>query len=146
VFDNVSRAVDSASLCAGLTAETFEDRLLGQNMTVTVLTTVAWFMTGNHLECCGDLTTGVLLCKLDPELENPQEREFGRDITAYIEQHRPELLAAALTHSARLLQGRLTASAGAAHALPRVGSVRSPPPTVTGRIGPDADAGRPSRR
>jgi putative DNA primase/helicase len=97
LIDNVNRPVDSAALCALLTSAVYADRVLGVNTKVALPTAVTWMLTGNHLQFVGDLTTRVLLCVLDPQLEHPEARQFKRDLPTYVAQHRGELLAAALT-------------------------------------------------
>ncbi|MES2394333.1 MAG: hypothetical protein V4555_22060, partial [Acidobacteriota bacterium] len=97
LIDNVDRPVDSGSLCAVLTSASYSERLLGANQRITVPSTVTWFLTGNHLEFVGDLTSRVMVSTLDPECERPEAREFNRDLLEYVKANRGELLAAALT-------------------------------------------------
>jgi putative DNA primase/helicase len=97
LIDNVDKPVDSAALCAVLTSATYSDRVLGVNQKVVVPTASTWIVTGNHLEFCGDLTSRVLLSVLDPQLEHPEARAFRRDLAKHVEEHRGELLAAALS-------------------------------------------------
>ncbi|HYQ92271.1 MAG TPA: hypothetical protein VES89_09425, partial [Candidatus Competibacteraceae bacterium] len=54
-IDNVSVPLEGDRLCSVLTQETFTDRLLGTNRTVTLPTTSTWLATGNNLEVRGDL-------------------------------------------------------------------------------------------
>jgi putative DNA primase/helicase len=98
LIDNVAKPVDSAALCAALTSAIYSDRLLGASQTISVPTAVTWLLTGNNLVVVGDLTTRVLLCGLDPEVERPEERDFQRkNFTDYVLEHRGALVAAALT-------------------------------------------------
>jgi putative DNA primase/helicase len=97
LIDNVARPVDSATLCAVLTSPSYSDRILGVSQKVTVPTNTTWQVTGNSLEFVGDLTTRVVLCTLDPEMEHPESRPFKRNLSEYVLEHRGELLKAALT-------------------------------------------------
>jgi hypothetical protein len=96
LIDNLAKPVKSAALCAAITSPTYRDRLMGVNSTVTVSTAVTLILTGNGLQFVGDLTTRALLIGIDPQLERPEERQFQRNLPAYIAEHRSELLAATL--------------------------------------------------
>lgn len=97
LVDNVVRPIDSAALCAVLTAATYRDRILGVTQQVTVPTASTWLLTGNNLEFVGDLTTRTLLSVLDPECEHPEARQFRRNLAQYVLENRGELVRAALT-------------------------------------------------
>jgi hypothetical protein len=97
LVDNVAKPVDSAALCAVLTSATYSDRVLGMSAKVTVPTAATWQLTGNSLEFVGDLTTRLVMCTLDPEMENPEARAFKRNLAEYVLENRGELLKAALT-------------------------------------------------
>lgn len=96
-LDNISGPLRSDTLCTVLTQETFTDRILGVNKTATAPTTCTWLATGNNLTIAGDMTTRVVPCMIDPGMERPEEREFKRDLTAWIPRHRSQLIKAALT-------------------------------------------------
>ena len=53
--------------------------------------------TSECLVIAGDLSARSLLCRLDPGVERPEEREFARDLHSWVPAHRGELAAAALT-------------------------------------------------
>src|SRR5262249_37834867 len=76
VIDNVERGFASDAMCSILTEPVFKDRVLGVSKTATAPTCTTWFITGNNLTINGDLTTRVLACRIDPEVERPEEREF----------------------------------------------------------------------
>lgn len=97
LIDNVVKPVDSAALCAVLTAATYRDRVLGVSQQITVPTAATWLMTGNSLEFVGDLTSRALLSVLDPECEHPEARPFRRNLGDYVLAHRGDLIRAALT-------------------------------------------------
>ncbi|MER2624862.1 MAG: hypothetical protein ABTS22_13100, partial [Accumulibacter sp.] len=96
-LDNVEEPLANQTLCSVLTQETFTDRILGSNKTGTAPTLCCWLATGNNLVVAGDLTTRVVPCNLDPQVERPEEREFDRNLYDWIPAHRPHLIREALT-------------------------------------------------
>jgi hypothetical protein len=58
---------------------------------------VTFLATGNNLIFEADITSRVVPCDLDPEVERPEEREFDVNLYEYVPAHRGELVAAALT-------------------------------------------------
>jgi hypothetical protein len=97
IIDNVEHPLRSESLCIALTEPSFTDRLLGVSRTVTVATNCSFFATGNNLVVSGDLSARALVCRIDPEVERPEERTFGLNLHEWVPAHRGELAAAALT-------------------------------------------------
>ncbi len=97
LIDNVERPLDGEWLCAVLTSETYRARMLGRTEMMTVPTSTLFLATGNQLVVQGDLRTRTLLCRIDPQVEKPEQREFKRDMRAWITRHRPRLVAAGLT-------------------------------------------------
>jgi putative DNA primase/helicase len=76
----------------------WRDRILGISQNVTVPTCTTWFASGNNISVAGDLTSRVLLCRIDPKCERPDEREFEiDDLRSYVRLARGELVRAALT-------------------------------------------------
>jgi len=96
-YDNIEKPFKSAALCSILTQREYKDRLLGGNETRTVLTNATFLVTGNNLVFMGDISTRSLLCKLDSQLERPEERSFDLDLRKYIPQNRSKLVKAGLT-------------------------------------------------
>ncbi len=96
-LDNAVSPVDSAALCAALTSESYQDRIIRSSTMARVSTAVTMIITGNGLRLVGDLTTRALGCALDTGLDRPQERTYQRDIAAFIAEHRARLVQAALT-------------------------------------------------
>lgn len=60
-------------------------------------TLCCWIATGNNLVVAGDLTTRIVPCNLDPQVERPEEREFSRNLYDWIPANRPALVQAVLT-------------------------------------------------
>ncbi len=98
LLDNVEGTIGSPSIAAALTADSFKDRLLGENRTVTVALRGVWLATGNNITFRGDLGRRVLPCDLDPRCEHPEDRTgfVYPDLLAHVRQERPRLVAAAL--------------------------------------------------
>lgn len=95
-YDNVEHPFGSQSLCIALTQQHITDRVLGASKNATVPTNATFLVTGNNLTFLGDVSTRVLLCKLDPNVERPEEREFKVDLRCYIAQNRNKLVKACL--------------------------------------------------
>ncbi|TAL45475.1 MAG: hypothetical protein EPN91_02355 [Salinibacterium sp.] len=96
-YDNIERPFGDPAICQALTQQVVSDRILGESRQVYAPTNATFLATGNNLTFTGDITVRVLLSRLDPQLEHPEERTFTRDIAAYALKHRAELVAAALT-------------------------------------------------
>lgn len=97
LWDNILGQFDSASLAAALTRPTFSDRVLGRSETRTVPSRVMVLLTGNNLTITGDMTRRVLVCRVDPRIEEAARREFAFDPLAYVRENRQRLIAACLT-------------------------------------------------
>jgi hypothetical protein len=99
LLDNVEELLGSSALAAVLTADTFKDRLLGKNQTVTVPVHAIWFATGNNLSFRSDLSRRVLPIDLDAEEERPEERGGFRhpELLNWVRAEREQLVHAVLT-------------------------------------------------
>jgi hypothetical protein len=64
---------------------------------VTVATNCSFFATGNNLTIAADLSARALVCRIDPEVERPEERTFALNLHEWVPTHRGELASAALT-------------------------------------------------
>lgn len=96
-IDNVDLPIGGAALCSVLTEPTYSDRILGASEIVRVPTTSTWITTGNNVVINGDMTRRVLVCRLDPKCERPEDRHFDFDPVAVAEQNRPALVVDILT-------------------------------------------------
>lgn len=105
LLDNLTGRLGNKVLASALTAESWEDRFLGENRMVEAPLRTVWIGTGNNLSFKGDLGRRIVVCDLDPQLEHPEDRtEFAHtELLRYVETERPKLVAAALT----LLKGYL---------------------------------------
>jgi len=96
-IDNIDEEIESDELCTIFTSEWWQNRILGESQNRQVSTGVLVMLNGNNLRIRGDLTSRVISCRMDAQMENPGDRVFDRDLRSYVPEHRPELVAAALT-------------------------------------------------
>ncbi len=96
-IDNVERPLGGSVLCSILSQQFFKDRMLGENRTASVSTSMTILATGNNLQFEGDLSTRAIPCDLDPRVERPEERVFTRDLYQYVPANRGALVAGGLT-------------------------------------------------
>jgi RepB DNA-primase from phage plasmid len=97
-LDNITHPLDSPDLARALTGQTYADRLLGSNVTLRLPTNVPWIATGNNLKLKGDMPSRALECRIDAQMERPEERTFRiPDLRAHLLEHRHELVIASLT-------------------------------------------------
>jgi hypothetical protein len=99
LFDNLEGKFGNATLDAALTATAWKDRLLGGNRTITAPVYVTWFGTGNNVAVGADTARRVCPIRLETPLERPEERHDFKypDLLGWVDAHRGDLLAAALT-------------------------------------------------
>ena len=97
VIDNIDRPFTGTSLNSALTELELEDRILGVSRTARVPTNALFMANGNNIQVVGDTHRRVIACRIDAG-ENPEQRRFRQpNLLGYVEQHRPELVAAGLT-------------------------------------------------
>lgn len=100
-FDNIPPSLPFAgsALDKYLTAESVECRVLGKSEAPMVRWRAVMVGSGNNLTVAGDTIRRVLLARMETELERPQDREGFRipDLRAFVRDHRPALVHAALT-------------------------------------------------
>jgi hypothetical protein len=76
VLDNLTKKLDSAALCAALTASEWQDRILGvSEMSSTLPNRALWTATGNNPDLSLDIARRTITCRLDPGIERPWERK-----------------------------------------------------------------------
>ncbi|MHB8973590.1 MAG: primase-helicase zinc-binding domain-containing protein [Pirellulaceae bacterium] len=100
LWDNIGDALGCSSLDAALTGTTWTDRILGSNATTGVLPlTTVWAATGNNLVLGADTARRVLYCRIETDLDNPEERDgFHHDnLIGWVRQHRHQLAVDAVT-------------------------------------------------
>lgn len=99
-FDNVSSGFGGAPLDKVLTAiDTVDLRILGRSEIPTLRWRAVVLATGNNVEVRGDTTRRVLVSRLEPSVERPEDRTDFRhpDLLGWVRAERPRLVAAALT-------------------------------------------------
>jgi hypothetical protein len=98
-FDNATTRLDLEHLAAALTATLWTDRVLGQTRVVTIPNRSVWVCTGNNLAFSKKLARRVVWIRLDAQVEAPEQRTGFRypNLVAHVREHRPALVAAALT-------------------------------------------------
>jgi hypothetical protein len=97
LIDNVSADLEGDFLCAMLTNEAVQARILGQSERVRMGTRVLMLATGNNVRLRGDMTRRAVACRLDAKMANPDERVFDFDAVQEVRDARPGLVADALT-------------------------------------------------
>jgi len=97
-LDNIEHPLGSPDLSRAITQPEYQDRILGETKMLQLPTNVTWTATGNNLALRGDLAVRTLICRLDAQLERPEERNFKiANLKGYMIEHRRELVTAALT-------------------------------------------------
>ncbi|MHB8971527.1 MAG: primase-helicase zinc-binding domain-containing protein [Pirellulaceae bacterium] len=100
LWDNVVGRLGCSSLDAALTGTTWTDRILGTNTTTgTLPLNTVWAATGNNIVLGADTPRRVLLCRIETDLDNPEERaDFTYDnLIGWVRQHRHQLAVDAVT-------------------------------------------------
>jgi hypothetical protein len=104
IWDNVTGVFDSASMAAFITADTMVDRVLGKSEAIRIPNRALLILTGNNLSLAGDLPRRVIICRIDPETDEPFARQFTLDPLQWVLENRLDMLAAACT----LIRARFT--------------------------------------
>jgi putative DNA primase/helicase len=96
-LDNVVLPLEGAKLCEMLTSKIVSIRVLGASQMPEAPTSAFLTATGNNIVVKGDLVRRTVRCRIDPNLERPEERVFDFDPVKEAKARRGELVAAALT-------------------------------------------------
>lgn len=104
VWDNITGTFDSASMAAFITADAMIDRVLGKSESVRIPNRALLILTGNNMSLAGDLPRRVIICRIDPETEQPFARQFDLDPLQWVLDNRVDMLTAACT----LIRARFT--------------------------------------
>jgi hypothetical protein len=97
LVDNCEQPVTGDFLCAMLTQEVVQARILGQSERRILPATALVLFTGNNLTFAGDMGRRAVVCRLDPQVERPETRRFSFDCQAELLAQRPQLVVDALT-------------------------------------------------
>jgi len=93
-IDNVTGVLRSATLAGLLTSSgELEDRELGKTGNVKFTNDRVWVFTGNNPSLGGDMVRRTITIMIDPNMANPERREFAiQDLPAWVEGNRNRLL------------------------------------------------------
>jgi hypothetical protein len=100
VWDNVTAALSGGALDKALTArDTVAFRVLGRSEIAVLPWRTTMAATGNNLIARGDTARRVYRCRLESDLENPEDRtDFSHSpLLPWVRHNRPDLVVAALT-------------------------------------------------
>lgn len=99
VIDNVKNKLCSSAFEAALTAENFEDRILGDSEVTAVPVKCAWIATGNNLQFDAEMARRTIRIRMDSQIEQPWLREDfkHKDIETWTKNNRCQLVWAGLT-------------------------------------------------
>ena len=99
LIDNIAGKFGSAALDAALTGSTWKDRRLGSTELVEAPLRMTWYGSGNNVILAADTARRTCHIRLESPLENPEDRAGFKyaDIRQHCREHRPGILAAALT-------------------------------------------------
>jgi putative DNA primase/helicase len=96
-IDNCTQPLGGDFPCQMLTQETVSPRILGLSKTPNLSASAFVAANGNNLLIEGDLTRRAVMCKVDPKMEQPENRRFDSDPVEEAKARRPEFVVAALT-------------------------------------------------
>lgn len=99
LIDNLSGTLDSATLAAAVTAETWEDRILGVSENAALSIRCAWIGTANNLSLSNEMTRRVVRIRMDARCNEPWLRTGFKhpDLRGWARENRAKLVWAALT-------------------------------------------------
>jgi hypothetical protein len=99
IIDNVETKLHAPALAVALTANLWEDRILGKNEMVTLPHRMVWLATGNNIQLGGDLPRRCYWIRMDAHVARPWQREGFRhpDLLEWGKHSRGQILAAVLT-------------------------------------------------
>lgn len=98
-IDNVTGVLRSSQLAGLLTSSgEIQERELGSSRNLTFENDRVWVFTGNNPSLGGDMVRRTITIMIDPNMANPETREFAiTDLPAWVKEHRNELLQALMT-------------------------------------------------
>ena len=106
LFDNIRGQFGSSAIEAMLTAQVYNDRMLGSTRMLALPTTALVLFSGNNFRPAGDLWRRLLTARIDAKMEAPERRSFDLHPVEHCRDNRQEIVAATLT----LLRGFVAAN------------------------------------
>lgn len=97
IYDNISKPIQGDAINAFLTSPTFSGRILGQTADTSGPTNTLMIFTGNNVQVIGDSNRRILRCRLESNVEHPENRKFKIDPVAYCLENQSALIGACLT-------------------------------------------------
>jgi hypothetical protein len=99
VIDNIEGDIGCPALDMALTSTEWSDRILKESRIASGRLDFTWLGTGNNPVLSSDMARRTYEIRLETDLENPEDRRDFRIpfLETYVLQHRPKLIAAALT-------------------------------------------------
>jgi len=97
VIDNCDRPIEGDFLCSMLTQEWVQPRILGKSEVMRLPTRNLVVATGNNPEVAGDVTRWTLKCRLDAQVERPDQLQYDFDPRDEAYADRAQLVVAGLT-------------------------------------------------
>lgn len=116
LIDNCTRPIEGDLYCSMLTQSFVQVRPLGKSERVQLPTKTLFLVTGNNLVISGDMNRRVIICRLDPKMENPEERQFDSDPRNIAREKRAEYVIDVITMISAYI------GAGKPCPLPKIGS------------------------
>ncbi len=71
LLDNVGHRLDSADLASALTADPWQDRLLGTNRTIRVPNKATWLLTANNPDTTLEIARRIVRIRIEPGTDRP---------------------------------------------------------------------------
>jgi putative DNA primase/helicase len=109
IFDNLNARLSSSSVSAAITAQYWEDRILGASEDVQIPIKALWIATGNNPSLGSDIARRTVRIRLDSKQEQPWLRTgfLHPDLRLWVQEHRADIVWACLTIIRRwLAKGR----------------------------------------
>jgi|GEM_PF-537820 len=97
LFDNITRPIDGDLLCSLMVEESVSIRPLGRSEIIKLPVASLITFTGNNVSVRGDMSRRLLVCRVNPGVENPEKSVFPFDPVKKALEMRAELVWAALT-------------------------------------------------
>lgn len=99
LIDNLRRRLESSAVSAAITAEVWEDRLLGHTEMIRIPVRCAWVATGNNPALSAEIARRSVRVRLDAKVDRPWLRDGFRhpDLRGWVAERRGELVWGALT-------------------------------------------------
>jgi hypothetical protein len=99
LFDNIKGKFGGQTLENAMTTCRWMDRILGANRQVDLSLNIVWLGTANNIKLSTDMIGRTCHVRLDTDCERPDLRSDFKypDLLAYVEDHRRELVIAALS-------------------------------------------------